>query len=100
MANVLKLRRSQPKQGQPVTVFFEGEGHVEHGRVTLPFDIWVAFSKILQQGVALNDIHKYYKLKIVIEGALQEELGKKIAGEVKTPPQKIRSLATANEEQQ
>ncbi len=47
---VLQLERSQPVQGQPVTVLFKTEGQF-CGSLKLPFAIWIRFNKLLQKGL-------------------------------------------------
>ena len=47
---VLQIERSQPTQGQPVTVKFSVEGEV-CGTLHLPFKIWIRLNKLIQKGL-------------------------------------------------
>ena len=65
---ILKLRRSQPVQGQPVTVIASADDQVL-GEWTMPFETWISFSKLVQVGVDGNlRSGNAIPLKIVIEG--------------------------------
>lgn len=66
---LLKLKRSQPAQGKSVTVYFDTADGKNMGMLLLPYETWIAFSKLLQLGQEANAKQDYpVKLKLIIEG--------------------------------
>ena len=65
---ILKLRRSQPVQGHPVTIVASEDDQVL-GEWTLPFETWINFNKLLQAGIEGNlRSGNAIPLKVVVEG--------------------------------
>ena len=90
----LRLRRSQPEQGKPVTVHVESEQGQPLGMLQLSFDEWIGFSRLLQRGMDSNAREQYpIKLKVVIEGYMPSKGG----GKPEKEPSRPRTLPLTNQ---
>ncbi len=86
----LQLERSQPIQGQPVTVLFKAEGQF-CGSLKLPFAIWIRFNKLLQKGLEKQQLEgpeaESNGLRVTVKGFVPDvaNIEPEIEVEEKTP---------------
>ncbi len=72
----LQIERSQPIQGQSVTVLFKAEGQF-CGSLKLPFAVWIRFNKLLQKGLEKQQLEgpeaESNGLRVTVKGFVPQE---------------------------